>query len=88
MNLVFLYGRLAAGTPTVGLELAIESRLASTQRPDFKKLTDPAFDRYLRSAGTFRTPWIPRTDLRIDSENHRPAASAHAIAVRFGLLRS
>ncbi len=69
-------------------ELAIESRLASTERQTFKKLTDPAFYRKLRSAGTFRTPWIPRTDLRVDSESQLPADSARAIAGRFGLLRS
>jgi len=73
---------------SVGLtasESAIESRLASKQRQGFRKLTDIEHYRQLRATGSFDTPIIPRTDLRIDTEAHPPAAAAQEIARHFGL---
>ncbi len=66
-------------------EDAIESRLASKQRQQFKKLTDVALYRQLRDSGTFATPHIPRTDLRIDSGVTTPGAAARQIADCFQL---
>jgi hypothetical protein len=69
-------------------EAAIESRLATAQRKGFKKLTDLAFYRHLRDTGTFKTPVIPRTDLRIDTEKVAAPEAARLIAAHFGLKRS
>ena len=73
---------------SVGLaasEAAIEGRLASKQRQGFRKLTDLELYRQLRSTGSFDTPTIPRTDLRIDTESNPPATAAREIARHFGL---
>jgi predicted kinase len=66
-------------------EEVIESRIASKQRQQFKKLTDVALYRQLRDSGVFAAPLIPRTDLRIDSGRLAPAESAAQIARQFGL---
>ena len=73
---------------SVGLvlsETAIETRLASDQRKQFKKLVDLELYRQLRAAGTFATPVIPRTDLEIDTEHASPPESAARIARHFRL---
>jgi hypothetical protein len=51
----------------------------------FKKLTDVALYRQLRDSGTFATPHIPRTDLRIDTGVTMPGAAARQIADCFQL---
>jgi hypothetical protein len=61
-------------------ETVIESRIGSEQRQQFRKLTDVALYRQLRDSGTFATPVIPRTDLRIDSSTLQPDESARLIA--------
>ncbi|MBI3885416.1 MAG: shikimate kinase [Opitutae bacterium] len=61
-------------------ETEIEARLAATQRQQFKKLTDVNFYRQLRTAGSFASPLVPRTDLTIDTGRHSPAESARLIA--------
>lgn len=61
-------------------EAVIESRLASKQRQQFRKLTDVVLYRQLRDSGTFATPLIPRTDLRIDTGVTMPDAAAQQIA--------
>ena len=61
----------------------IESRLGTIQRQQFKKLTDVALYRRLRDHGTFATPLIPRTDLRIDTGTTVPSAAARQIATHF-----
>ena len=66
-------------------ETVIESRIASKQRQLFKKLTDVALYRQLRDSGTFATPHIPRTDLRIDTGVTMPGAAARQIADCFQL---
>jgi hypothetical protein len=66
-------------------EAVIESRMASAQRQQFRKLTDLALYRQLRDSGVFATPLIPRTDLRIDSGATAPADAAARIARQFGL---
>lgn len=66
-------------------EAAIEARLASAQRQQFKKLTELDLYRQLRASGTFLTPVIPRTDLRIDTETVEPHAAARRIAQHFSL---
>ncbi len=66
-------------------ETTIESRIASQQRQQFKKLTDVALYRQLRDSGVFATPLIPRTDLRIDSGKLAPAEAAGRIAAHFRL---
>lgn len=67
-------------------EAVIESRIASTSRQQFKKLTDVALYRQLRDSGTFATPLIPRTDLRIDTGKVPPAEAARQIASYFRLI--
>jgi hypothetical protein len=64
-------------------EAVIESRLASAQRRQFKKLADLALYRQLRDAGAFRTPVIPRTDLHIDTGQVEPVEATRLIAQRF-----
>lgn len=66
-------------------ETVIESRIASKQRQQFKKLTDVVLYRQLRDSGVFATPIIPRTDLHIDSGKLAPAEAAGRIAVHFRL---
>jgi len=66
-------------------ESVIESRLASKQRQQFRKLTDVALYRQLRDSGVFATPLIPRTDLRIETGNVIPVEAARQIATHFGL---
>lgn len=61
-------------------EPVIESRIASKQRQQFNKLTDLALYRQLRDSGTFATPVIPRTDLRIDTGRLAPDEAARQIA--------
>jgi hypothetical protein len=61
-------------------ETVIESRIASQQRQQFKKLTDVVLYRQLRARGAFTTPLIPRTDLRIDTGQVSAAAAAAQIA--------
>ena len=73
---------------SVGLvlsEAAIEARLASDQRQQFRKLVDLGLYRRLRDTGTFTTPVIPRTDLEIDTEKSSPTDSATRVAKYFGL---
>jgi chloramphenicol 3-O-phosphotransferase len=73
---------------SVGLtlsEAAIEARLATDQRKQFRKLVDLPLYRQLRASGTFTAPVIPRTDLEIDTEHSTPAESAHRIALHFRL---
>ena len=73
---------------SVGLtlsEAAIEARLATDQRKQFKKLVDLDLYRRLRASGTFATPVIPRTDLEIDTEHSSPVDSAARIARHFDL---
>ena len=66
-------------------EAVIESRMATAQRQQFRKLTSLALYRQLRDSGVFTSPHIPRTDLRIDSGQLTPAESAGLIARQFGL---
>lgn len=68
-------------------EAAIESRLVTGTRRHFKKLTDPALYRHLRTSGAFNSPVIPRTDLRLDTEKLSPDESARQIVARFSLER-
>jgi hypothetical protein len=63
-------------------EAAIEARLATNQRQQFRKLTDLGFYRQLRAAGSFDAPLIPRTDLRVDTEKLSPPEAA-AVVARF-----
>jgi hypothetical protein len=60
-------------------EAVIEGRIGSSQRQQFKKLTDVALYRQLRERGTFATPLIPRTDLRIDTGALTPTEAARCI---------
>lgn len=69
----------------IASEKVIGARLATAQRQQFRKLTDVEFYRQLRATGTFATPVIPRTDLRIDTEQLAPAAAARLIQQHFGL---
>lgn len=85
--ITWLFDTLPAETDTrlssieiAASEAAIESRLATTQRRGFRKLTDLALYRQLRDAGAFRSPTIPRTDLRLDSEALGPTDAARMIA--------
>jgi hypothetical protein len=83
-------GLPAAGAVVLSVELlasepAIEDRLASKQRRGFRKLADLELYRRLRASGSFDTPVIPRTELRIDTERHLPAGAAREIASHFGL---
>lgn len=78
------------GSRVLSIELAateaeIESRLANAQRQGFRKLTDLGLYRQLRDAGAFRTPVIPRTDLRLDTGRLAPAEAARAIVRHFSL---
>lgn len=66
-------------------EAVIESRLESAQRRQFRKLTDPGLYRQLRASGTFDSPAISRTDLRIDTETTLPSAAAQSIGGHFQL---
>ncbi len=66
-------------------EATIESRLAGGPRHHFKKLTDLSLYRQLRASGTFESPVIPRTDLRINTEKLSPDEAARKIAAHFGL---
>jgi hypothetical protein len=84
----WLFTGLGATLDSVGLKLseaAIEARLATDQRKQFRKLVDLPLYRQLRDSGTFATPVIPRTDLEIDTEKYPPAESAARIAKHFGL---
>jgi len=69
----------------VATEAAIEARLGSDQRKGFRKLTDVALYRYLREAGAFATPVMPRTDLRLNTETCTPSEAAREIASKFNL---
>ncbi|WP_438482880.1 shikimate kinase [Oleiharenicola lentus] len=66
-------------------EQSIESRIDSKQRQQFKKLTDLGLYRKLRNAGVFLTPTIPRTELRIDTDEVQPIEAAKLIVERFKL---
>jgi len=66
-------------------EAELERRLGSTQRQQFKKLTDVALYRQLRDRGVFTSPLIPRTDLRIDTGTIASAEAAAQIARQFAL---
>lgn len=66
-------------------EVAIESRLGAGERRNYRKLADLALYRQLRDAGAFRTPIIPRSDLRIDTSRVNPIEAAQEIARRFAL---
>ena len=67
-------------------EAVIESRIASKQRLQFKKLTDVVLYRQLRDSGVFTTPLIPRTDLRVDTGKASPAEAARQIASHSRLI--
>jgi hypothetical protein len=67
-------------------EAAIESRLASKQRQQFRKLTDLELYRQLREAGVFLSPTIPRTELRIDTETVDPQTAGRQIAETLSLV--
>lgn len=80
----WLFGDLVAAGATLhsaGLTLAesaLEARLATPQRRQFRKLTDLGLYRRLRDSGDFSRPLIPRTDCWLDSEALAPAeAAAH-----------
>lgn len=81
----WLFGEYpAAGVRLLSVELTasepvIERRLADKSRFDFKKLTGPELYRELRATGTFASPVIPRTDLRIDTEKVGPTDAARLI---------
>ncbi|MES1169006.1 MAG: shikimate kinase, partial [Oleiharenicola lentus] len=84
----WLFNDLGATLHSVELKLseaAIEARLATDQRKQFRKLVDLPLYRQLRAAGVFATPVIPRTDLVIDTERTPPAESAARIAKHFNL---
>lgn len=84
----WLFSELGATLLSVELKLseaAIEARLATDQRKQFRKLVDLELYRRLRASGTFATPVIPRTDLVIDTEMSAPAESAARIIKHFGL---
>lgn len=66
-------------------EEALEGRLGSDQRQQFGKLTDVALYRRLREQGVFHTPFVPRTDLRLDTTDLAPDAAAERIVQRFQL---
>jgi len=66
-------------------EPALEARLATDQRRQFRKLVDADLYRRLRAAGTFLRPAIPRTDLTIDTGLTPPAEAAAVIARHFKL---
>ena len=66
-------------------EAVIEARLAEASRRQFRKLTDLMLYRQQRDSGSFRTPLIPRTDLRIDTEKEKPTAAARRITEYFHL---
>ena len=73
---------------SVGLtasEAVIEERIASAQRRQFRKLTDVTLYRQLRDSGTFASPLIPRTDMRINTEQLAPPEAAARIARHFKL---
>lgn len=75
---------------SVGLvlsEAAIEARLGSEQRQQFRKLVDLPLYRRLRDGGIFTQPTIPRTDLVIDTEFISPTDAARKIADSLGLSR-
>jgi chloramphenicol 3-O-phosphotransferase len=83
-------GMARRGVPlhSVGLtagEAVIESRIASSQRRQFGKLTDLALYRQLRDSGAFATPVIPRTDLLVDTGTVPPDDAARRIADRLQL---
>ena len=63
-------------------EAEIERRLASDSRKHYRKLVDLELYRSLRAAGTFSTPTIPGTVLRIDTgiAPVSPAIAARQIA--------
>lgn len=66
-------------------ETVIESRIGSAWRRQFRKLTDLGHYRRLRASGTFATPTIPRTDLRIDTGAQAPGEVARRIAAHSAL---
>ncbi len=81
--------QLGATVHSVSLTLSeaeIESRLASTQRQQFRKLTDLSLYRKLRTSGAFRKPMIPRTDLEIDTARQSAREAALKIKSHFALL--
>ncbi len=85
----WLFNDLGAQLMSVGLvlsEAALEARLATDQRKQFRKLVDLPLYRQLRDSGVFATPVIPRTDLEIDTEKSLPAESATRIARYFKLV--
>lgn len=67
-------------------EAVIESRIATKQRQQFRKLTDVALYRKLRDSGAFNTPLIPRTDLQIDTGKVSPSEAARQIASHFQFI--
>jgi hypothetical protein len=84
----WLFNELGATLHSVALKLseaAVEARLATDQRKQFRKLVDLDLYRQLRACGTFSTPVIPRTELVIDTEKFPPAESAAQIARHFKL---
>lgn len=60
-------------------EKQLEQRMNSEQRQQFQKLTDLELYKTLRDSGTFATPLIPRTDLKIDSGEVEPMEAARLI---------
>lgn len=69
-------------------ENTIEARLDASQRRHFKKLTDASLYRQLRLRGSFDSPVVPRTDLRIDTDKLSADESARQIVAYFGLKSS
>jgi hypothetical protein len=74
----------AAGGEVIPVELTaseaeIERRLAADSRVQNGKLTDLALYRQLRAAGTFLTPVIPPSRLRLDTGLLHPAEAARQI---------
>lgn len=74
---------------SVGLtlpEAAIEARLASAQRKNFRKLTNLTLYRQLRDNGIFASPVVPRSDLIIRTESTLPVDAAACIVRHFTLV--
>jgi hypothetical protein len=79
----------ASGGEVVPIELtaseaAIEARIDSESRKQHGKLVDLGFYKKLRDAGTFKTPLIPASRLRIDTERLVPIDAATKIAALAG----
>ncbi len=79
----------AAGGEVIPIELTasepeIERRIVAASRHREGKLVDLALYQKLRAAGTFTTPIIPGTRLRIDTATVAPVEAAKRIAALLG----